>query len=177
MQVANTVALTNARRLEMTTEADAPTTIVVAIPDPPALPAEVKALGPLHTDHGDTAIAEQVVQKIAGMACREVRGVYGMGNAARRALSSISERIPGSQVGVAGGVSVQKGERQTAIEVSVVVEFGVSIVEVSQAIRRNVIAAVEHGTGLEVTEVNINVTDVHLPDDERPAVAPVKALA
>ena len=113
-------------------------------------PAEEKKLGPLHTEHGDTTIADQVVQKIAGIAAREVPGVHAMGNAARRAFDTLTERIPGSQTNVSGGVSVEKGERQTAIDVSVVVEYGASIVDVSGAIRQNVINAVEYGTGLEV---------------------------
>ncbi|GAB3536047.1 Asp23/Gls24 family envelope stress response protein [Arthrobacter tecti] len=127
---------------------------------------EQKKTGPLHTDHGNTVIAETVVQKLAGMATREVPGVHAMGSAGRRAFDQIAERIPGSQTNVSGGVSVEKGERQTAIDVSVVVEYGVSIVEMSQNIRRNVINSVERATGLEVIEVNINVTDVHLPGDQ-----------
>ncbi len=133
-------------------------------PDQPA--EEQKQLGPLHTEHGDTTIAEQVVQKLAGIAAREVPGVYALGNAARRAFDTLTERIPGSQTNVSGGVRVEKGERQAAIDVSVVIEYGASIVDVSYAIRQNVINAVEHGTGLEVLEVNISVTDVHLPDDD-----------
>lgn len=121
----------------------------------------------LHTDRGDTSIEEIVVQKVAGIATREVQGVYAMGNAARRAFSAMSERIPGSQTNVSGGVSVEKGERQTAIDVSIVVEYGISVVEVSQSIRRNVIQSVEHATGLDVIEVNVNVSDVHLPDDDQ----------
>ncbi|MCQ1951998.1 MULTISPECIES: Asp23/Gls24 family envelope stress response protein [Arthrobacter] len=121
--------------------------------------------GPLHTPRGDTTIEETVVQKLAGMATREVPGVYAMGNAARRAFSSMTERIPGSQTNVSNGVTVEKGERQAAIDVSIVVEYGFSVVEVSQGIRRNVIRSVENATGLEVLEVNVNVTDVHLPDE------------
>ncbi|MDJ0315253.1 Asp23/Gls24 family envelope stress response protein [Arthrobacter sp. H35-D1] len=121
----------------------------------------------LHTDRGDTSIEETVVQKLAGMATREVPGVYAMGSSGRRAFSAITERIPGSQTNVSGGVSVEKGERQTAIDVSIVVEYGVSIVEISQGIRRNVIQSVEHVTGLEVIEVNVNVTDVHLPEEDQ----------
>lgn len=126
----------------------------------------VRKSGPLHTPHGDTTIEETVVQKLAGMATREVPGVYAMGNAARRAFSSMTERIPGSQTNVSNGVSVEKGERQAAIDVSIVVEYGYSVVEVSQGIRRNVIRSVENATGLEVLEVNVNVTDVHLPNDD-----------
>ena len=122
--------------------------------------------GPLQTDHGTTTIEENVVAKIAGMAARQVPGVYGMGNAVRRAFSAVTDRIPNAQTNVAGGISVQKGETQAAVEVTVVVEYGVSIVEVSNAIRRNIIEQIEGTTGLEVVEVNINVTDVHLPDDD-----------
>ena len=122
--------------------------------------------GPLQTSHGVTTIEENVVAKIAGMAAREVPGVYDMGNAVRRAFSAVTDRIPNAQTNVAGGISVQKGETQAAVEVTVVVEYGVSIVEVSDAIRRNIIEQIEGTTGLEVVEVNINVTDVHLPDDD-----------
>ncbi|MGO4230936.1 Asp23/Gls24 family envelope stress response protein [Arthrobacter sp. YAF34] len=127
---------------------------------------QVKARDALHTDRGDTTIEETVVQKLAGIATREVPGVYAMGSAGRRAFSAMAERIPGSQTNVSGGVSVEKGERQTAIDVSIVIDFGFSVVEVSQAIRRNIIQSVERATGLEVLEVNINVTDVHLPEEE-----------
>ena len=128
--------------------------------------APAKARDALHTDRGATTIEETVVQKLAGIATREVPGVYAMGSAGRRAFSALTERIPGSQTNVSGGVSVEKGERQTAIDVSIVIDYGFSVVEVSQAIRRNIIQSVERATGLEVLEVNINVTDVHLPDEE-----------
>lgn len=120
----------------------------------------------LHTEQGNTSIADTVVQKIAGLAAREVPGVHAMGNAARRAFDQIAERIPGSQTNASGGVSVEKGEKQTAIDVTIVVEYGASIVDVSTNIRRNIISAVERATGLEVIEVNINVSDVHFPTDE-----------
>ena len=126
-----------------------------------------KELDALHTEHGDTTIADTVVAKIAGIAAREVSGVFAMGNAARRAIGNLAQRIPGStQPSVTGGVSVEKGEREAAIEISVVVEYGAPIVTVSEQIRENVISAVEYGTGLDVVSVDVNVTDVHLPDDE-----------
>lgn len=127
-----------------------------------------KKMDVLHTSKGDTTIEENVVAKLAGMATREVPGVYAMGSPARRAFSAIAERIPGSQTNVSGGVSVEKGESQTAIDVSIVIDYGASVVDVSQGIRRNVIQSVERATGLEVIEVNVNVTDVNLPDDDEP---------
>lgn len=129
-------------------------------------------VGPLQTDRGNTVIDETVVAKIAGIAAREVPGVYAMGNAARRAFTSLTERIPGSQTNVSGGIGVEKGERQAAIDATIIIEYGASVVEVADAIRRNVIHSVEQSTGLEVVEVNITVTDVHLPEEDdqpRPA--------
>ncbi|BDA63864.1 Asp23/Gls24 family envelope stress response protein [Actinomyces capricornis] len=127
---------------------------------------EATPRGPLQTSHGVTTIDETVVAKIAGMAAREVPGVYDMGNAARRVFNAVTDRIPNAQTNVAGGISIEKGETQTAVDVTVVVEYGVSIVEVGNAIRRNIIQQVESTTGLEVIEVNVNVTDVHLPDED-----------
>lgn len=124
------------------------------------------APSPLVTDQGNTIVEETVVQKLAGLAAREVPGVHAMGNAARRTFDAISERIPGSRTQAGGGVSVEKGDRQTALDLNVIVEYGAAIVDVAENIRHNVIHAVEHGTGLEVVEVNITVADVHLPEDE-----------
>ncbi len=135
-----------------------------------------KQLDALHTEQGDTTIAETVVAKIAGIATREVPGVFAMGNAARRAIGNLQQRIPGggTQSSVTSGVSVEKGESEAAIDVSVVIEYGASIVTVSEQIRENVIRAIEHGTGLQVVSVDVNVSDVHLPDedaDDLPAAA------
>lgn len=127
-----------------------------------------KELDALHTEQGDTTIADTVVSKIAGIATREVPGVFAMGNAARRAIGNLQQRIPGggSQSSVTSGVSVEKGEREAAVDISVVIEYGASIVTVSEQIRENVIRAVEHGTGLQVVSVDVNVSDVHLPDED-----------
>lgn len=64
------------------------------------------------------------------------------------------------------GVKVEVGQRQAAVDLDVVVEYGVPIVDIAGEVRNNVITAVEHMTGLEVVEVNITVDDVHLPDEE-----------
>lgn len=127
---------------------------------------EEQLVGPLHTELGKTTIEDRVVQKIASIAAREVPGVYAMGNAARRTFNSLADRIPGASANTAGGVSVEKGEQQRAIDVSIVISYGFSIVDVSSDIRSNIISQVERATGLEVIEVNIDVTDVHLPEDD-----------
>lgn len=120
----------------------------------------------LQSEQGKTTIAHGVVQKIAGLAAREVSGVHALGGGAARALGSLRERIPGSTQSSSQGVVVEVGETQTAVDLDLVTEYGVSIADLAKAVRRNVIAAVEGMTGLEVTEVNINVNDVHLPSDD-----------
>lgn len=120
----------------------------------------------LVTDHGRTSVADVVVSKIAGMAAREVTGVHDLGGGASRAIGALRERIPGGRVNVQQGISVEVGERQAAVDISIVAEYGVAIHELAEAIRRNIIISVEEMTGLEVTEVNVTVHDVHLPDDD-----------
>ncbi|WP_431903341.1 Asp23/Gls24 family envelope stress response protein [Amycolatopsis thermoflava] len=120
----------------------------------------------LVTEQGTTTIADTVVQKIAGLAASEISGVYALGGGAARAFGALRERIPGASASAAQGVSVEVGERQTAVDLELVVEYGVSIVDLARAARRNVIVAIERMTGLEVVEVNIAVNDVHLPDEE-----------
>lgn len=115
---------------------------------------------------GKTSIADGVVEKIAGMAAREVPGVYALGGGFARTLGAVRDRVPGGRPNVARGVKVEVGERQTALDLDIVVDYGVPIPDVAHDVRENVIAAVERMTGLEVVEVNILVNDVHLPEDD-----------
>src|SRR5690348_16370266 len=111
------------------------------------------ALSPLVTDQGRTTIADTVVAKIAGIAAREVSGVHALGGGAARAVGAIRERIPGGRTNQSLGVSVEVGERQAAVDLQLVAEYGVSIADLAQGIRRNVISSIERMTSLEVTEV------------------------
>lgn len=120
----------------------------------------------LVSSQGKTTIADTVVSKIAGIAAREVSGVYDLGGGASRVVGALRERIPGASVNHAQGVSVEVGEKQAAVDVDIVAEYGVSIADLAVGLRRNIIAAIERMTGLEVTEVNITVHDVHLEDDD-----------
>ncbi|MFD7260106.1 Asp23/Gls24 family envelope stress response protein [Streptomyces sp. NPDC059874] len=114
---------------------------------------------------GRTTISDSVVEKIAGMATREVPGIHSLGTGMARTLGAVSDKV-GGRPSVSRGVKVEVGERQAAIDLDVVVEYGVAIVDVAADIRTSVISAVERMTGLEVVEVNITVDDVHLPDEE-----------
>jgi uncharacterized alkaline shock family protein YloU len=119
----------------------------------------------LTSTHGKTTIADTVVSKIAGLAAREVAGVYDLGGAASRVVGQLRERIPGASVNYTQGVAVEVGEKQAAVDIDLLADYGVAIVDLANGIRRNVIAAIERMTGLEVTEVNITVHDVHVEGD------------
>ncbi|MFE9024265.1 Asp23/Gls24 family envelope stress response protein [Streptomyces sp. NPDC007808] len=116
---------------------------------------------------GRTTIADGVVEKIAGMAARDVDGVHAMGSGISRTFGAVRDRVPGGTTkSVTRGVKAEVGEVQSALDLEIVVEYGVSIADVSRDVRENVINAVERMTGLEVVEVNIAVSDVKLPEEE-----------
>ena len=130
----------------------------------------------LATNDGQISVADNVVQKIAGKACREMAGVHSMGTSGSRTFGSIRERIPGSSgPNVAQGVGVEVGETEAAIDLDIVVDYGVAIAELGRSIQRNVKQAVERMTGLQVVEVNVAVDDVYLPtDDDGQDAAPAR---
>lgn len=129
----------------------------------PATPAAETALV---TTQGKTTIADVVVEKIAGVATREISGVHKLGGGAARTFGTLREKIPGQAPSLSQGVAVEVGERQAAVDLDITVEYGVEIGELTKAIRRNVISSIERMTSLEVTEVNITVHDVHVAQDD-----------
>ena len=121
----------------------------------------------LATEHGKITVDDSVVTKVAGLAAREVSGVHAMGAGTARAFGAIKQRIPGSSSSpiVTQGVSVEVGESEAAIDLDIVIEYGVSIADLGRSIQSNVKQSVERITGLKVVEVNVNVDDVYLGDD------------
>lgn len=120
----------------------------------------------LVTEQGKTSIADTVVAKIAGIAAREVSGVHSLGGGTARAIGALRTRIPGGSTNHSQGVTVEVGERQAAVDLQLVAEYGVSIADLAASIRRNVIGSIEGMTGLEVSEVNIDVQDVYVPSED-----------
>ena len=123
---------------------------------------------PLQTDKGVTNISDAVVAQIAGIAAQEIEKVQ-MGGGASAAVGGFLSSMTGS--GPSGnaskGVSVEVGQEETAIDLTMAIEYGQSIPQLTEAARRNVINKVESLVGLRVTEVNIVVNDVQVPE-ERP---------
>lgn len=126
---------------------------------------------PLQTDRGNTTINDAVVTSIAGMAVREISGVEPEVEGTRLpgdsspTVGEFFGRVTGSGRG-ARGVSVEVGETQAAVNLTVTVPYGRSIPEITKEMRNNVIRRVEKLTGLEVTEVNITVKDVFFPEQQ-----------
>jgi uncharacterized alkaline shock family protein YloU len=118
---------------------------------------------PLQTEHGSTIISDSVVSKIAGIAAQEVQGIR-MGSGASQAVGGILGSITGGSQ--TQGVSVEVGQEEAAIDLTLTAEYGKAIPQLAEAVRRNVINRVENLVGLRVTEVNITVSNVFFPQEE-----------
>ena len=125
------------------------------------------------TGTGKTVINDGVVAKVAGIAAREVTGVHALGGGAARALGAIREAM--NNTDVSQGISVEVGETQVAVDVTIVAEYPVQLQQVADDIRSSVIRAIEDLVGLEVTEVNVTIIDIHLPSDDPADAEPSKA--
>jgi uncharacterized alkaline shock family protein YloU len=128
---------------------------------------------PLKSEMGTTTVSNSVVAQIAGIAAQEVEKVQ-MGGGATAAVGGFLQSVTGGITGGSSsggnfsrGVSVEVGEEEAAIDLTMAVEYGQSIPRLTDAVRRNVINRVESLVGLRVTEVNIQVSDVQVPE-ERP---------
>lgn len=129
--------------------------------------------GQLQSDRGSTTIADSVVGKVVGIAAREVPGVHAMGGAPARALGRMTQQVGiGDERGQ--GVSVEVGQREAAADLTVVIEYGESIPRVARDVRENVIRRIEGVCGLDATEVNISVVDLHFPGDEEQQGEPAR---
>ena len=126
--------------------------------------SEERSQSPLQTERGSTSISDSVVSKIAGIASQEVDGIR-MGSGGSQAVSGILGSITGggSQT---QGVSVEVGQEEAAIDLTLTAEYGKSIPQLAEAVRRNVANRVESLVGLRVNEVNITVSNIFFPQQE-----------
>lgn len=126
---------------------------------------------PLQTDRGNTIIQDSVVKSIVGMAAEEVEGIQtttGGGRLPGDSSRTVGEFLGGMSGGESRtrGVSVEVGESEAAADLTVKALYGKPIPQTTQAVRDNVVRRVEALTGLKVTEVNVDVTDVYFPDEQ-----------
>ena len=122
---------------------------------------------PLQTERGNTTIQDTVVSKIAGIAAQEVDGIR-MGSGASQTASSLLGSITGGSGGSqTQGVSVEVGQEEAAVDLTLTAAYGKSIPQLAEAVRRNVVNRIESLVGLRVTEVNITVSNIFFPEMER----------
>ena len=107
-------------------------------------------------------ISDDVVSIIAGKAVSEVEGVSSM---AGGFAGGITEVLSGKK-NFSKGIKDEVGEKETKIDVNIVVEYGTRIPDMAFEIQNRVKKAVENMTGLKVLEVNVHVQGVHTPDDD-----------
>ncbi|AGA58327.1 MAG: Asp23/Gls24 family envelope stress response protein [Thermobacillus sp.] len=111
---------------------------------------------------GNIRISDDVVATIAGMAALETPGIAGMSGGISEGLA---KRLSGKNV--QKGVSVEVGQLEAAIDLRVIVQFGIPIQSVCRQLQDNVRQAVENMTGLHVVEVNVKVEGVAFKDEEK----------
>src|SRR5919112_5137955 len=122
--------------------------------------------GPLQTERGNTNISDSVVSKMAGIAAQEVDGIR-MGSGASQTASNLLGSITGGSGGSqTQGVSVEVGQEEAALDLTLTAEYGKSVPQLAEAVRRNVINRVENLVGLRVTEVNLTVSNIFFPQQE-----------
>lgn len=115
------------------------------------------------TEIGHIQIAPEVIEIIAGLATIEVSGVAGM---SAGFVGGIAELL--GRKNLSKGVKVNVGQKEAAVDVSILIEFGVRIPEVASEVQRNVKRSIESMTGLHVVEVNVHIHDVHFKAVEKP---------
>ncbi|MHA6483796.1 Asp23/Gls24 family envelope stress response protein [Paenibacillus sp. strain BS8-2] len=115
------------------------------------------------TEIGTIQIAPEVIEVIAGLAAIEVKGVAGMSGGFAGGIAELLGRKNLSK-----GVKVEVGQREAAVDVSIIVEYGYKIPEIALDIQNNVKRSIEMMTGLHVVEVNVHIHDVHFKTTERP---------
>jgi uncharacterized alkaline shock family protein YloU len=115
------------------------------------------------TDMGMIQIAPEVIEVIAGLATVEIEGVAGMSGGISSGIAELLGRKNLSK-----GVKVDVGHREAAVDVSIIVQYGRRIPEISAEIQRNVKRSIEMMTGLNVVEVNVHIHDVHFKSADKP---------
>lgn len=113
---------------------------------------------------GTTVIVDSVIAKVAGIAARDVAGVHALGGGAARALGAIRDAM--NQTDLAQGISVEVGETQVAVDISIVAEYPTALQTVADNVRAAIYKAIRELIGMQVTEVNVTINDVHIPSED-----------
>ena len=115
------------------------------------------------TEINGIKISEEVVAQIAGKAASEVSGVAGMSGGI---VGGLSEMLGGKR-NFSKGVKVQVGEKETTMDLFIIVEYGARIPDIAWEIQNKVKTVVESMTGLKVVDINIHVQGLNIAKDNR----------
>jgi len=132
-------------------------------------------LGQTAVASGTTVIVDPVIAKIAGIAAREVPGVFALGGGAARVVGAIRDAIGNSDL--SQGVKVEVGETEVAADVTIVVEYPLPLQQVADQVRAAVAAAITDLIGMKVAEINVTVTDVHIAGEDDQVVVDESRVA
>ena len=113
---------------------------------------------------GKTVVEDAVVAKVAGIAVRDVPGVYGLGSGVARMVGAVRDAVGSTDL--AQGVSVEVGETQVAADVSIVAEYPVPLQDLGDRVRAAVAHAITELVGMEIAEINVTISDVHVASDD-----------
>lgn len=109
---------------------------------------------------GEVQIADEVVAIIAGIAATEVEGVAAMaGNIQKEFVSKLGMKV------LSKGVRISVEEGSVSVDLSIILDYGYSIPEVTRDVQEKVKNAIETMTGLSVADVNIRVADVKIDNE------------
>lgn len=111
---------------------------------------------------GTIRIADEVVSIVAGLAATEIEGIAGMSGGL---VGGIAEML--GKKNFAKGVKVEVGEKETAVDLYIIVKYGVRIPEIALAVQEKVKQSIETMTGLSVVEVNVHIQGVGFPEEEK----------
>ena len=123
--------------------------------------------------NGTISFANEVISTIAGLATIDIEGVAGMSGGLVDGITEFLGRKNFSK-----GIKVEVGKEEVAVDINIIVNYGISIPEVCQNIQQSVVKAIETMTGLRVVEVNIGIQGVVFKDEpipEEPEELPEKA--
>ena len=124
-------------------------------------------LNDVGTEYGNVKISNDVVAIIAGVAATEVDGVAGMSVGITGGITEIL-----GMKNLSKGVKVEVGDKEAAIDLFIIVEYGSKIAELGEKVQKNVKETVETMTGLNVIEVNVNIQGVNIQREEKIEVDP-----
>ncbi len=116
------------------------------------------------------------MSKIAGIATREVDGVYDLGGNVQRAVGLLRERIPVGSTNLFPGRLRSRSAKAGRVDLTIIAEYGFAIADLAAGIRRNVIASVERMTACRSPRSTSPSATSTSRDDDAPATAAAREL-